>query len=179
VDVAYWALDLKAPRTISATGRRLSPENATETPESLQAVLEFPEVHMEFRLHPKTPPPYQHMGSIGCVFQGTEATLVTNYQKHEIYVKGKKVEDFPRPGRNIPDSPGHVREFLNAIKTRDLQTTCNIAYGHQLSKAGLLANIAFLTGSSVSWDDSSETAIDNPEAERMLARPYRSPWTLT
>jgi len=51
------------------------------------------------------------MGSIGCVFEGTDATLVTNYNKHEVYVAGKLVDD-PRPAETIPDSAGQVRVTL-------------------------------------------------------------------
>ena len=118
------------------------------------------------------------MGQIGCVFQGTEATLVTNYETHEIYVEGEKVDDFPRPEPSIPDSPGHLREFIDAIKTRDLETTCNIAYGHRVTKNGHIANIAFRTGDKIFWDDYSEKAIDNANANQLLGRVFRKPWSL-
>ena len=35
-----------------------------------------------------------------------------------------------------------IREFLDSIKSRQ-RTTCDIEYGHRLSKGGLLANIAY------------------------------------
>jgi hypothetical protein len=118
------------------------------------------------------------MGSIGCVFEGTEATLVTNYSKHEVWVKGKLVEDFPRPEPSIPDSPGHLREFLDAIKSRNLETTCNVRYGHRLTKLGLLANIAHRTGRRLQWDDARERIVDDREANRYLKRDFRKPYKL-
>lgn len=116
------------------------------------------------------------MGHIGCVFEGTEATLVTSYDRHEVYVDGKKEEELPEPTMHIPDSPGHLREFLDAIRSRNLDTTCNVAYGHRLTKSGLLANIALRSGGSVQWDDERETIAGNAEAQRLLRESSRHPW---
>jgi predicted dehydrogenase len=169
-DVAFWALDLKAPETISAIGGRYHLADGTETPDSLEAQLSFPGLNYVFRLHPRPLPGFEHMGQIGCVFEGTDATLVTAYGRHEVYVAGEKVEEMPEPVFRIPDSPGHIREFLDAVKTRNLDTTCNVRYGHQLTKPGLLANIALRTGTTVRWDDERETIVGNAEAQAMLER---------
>lgn len=177
-DVAFWALDLEAPLNVTATGGRRYLRDLTETPDSVEAVVEFPDLTMLYTLHPDPLPGFDHMGSIGCIFQGTEATLVTNYQGHEIYVKGKKVEDFPRPDKSIPDSPGHLREFLNAIKTRDLQTTCNIEYGLRITLPGLLSNIAFRTGQRLEWDKAKGRISAPFEANAFLGREYRKPWSM-
>jgi len=112
------------------------------------------------------------------VFEGSEASLVTNYETNEIWVKGKKVPDFPRPSPTIADSPGHMREFLNAVKSRNLETTCNFRYGHNLSKCGLLANIAYRTGRRLTWDDAHERIVGDKEANKYLTRRFRGPWKL-
>lgn len=177
-DVAFWALDLEAPRSISATGGRFFMDDATETPDTLEVTLEFPGLNFLFSYHPKILPALDHMGHIGCVFQGTEAALVTNYDTHEILVDGKPAPDFPRPEPGIPDSPGHIREFLDAIKSRDVETTCNLRYGHQLTKPGLLANIAYRTGEKIYWDDEREEILGHGSGTPLLTRVFRRPWTL-
>lgn len=177
-DVAYWALDLKAPESISATGGRVGIEDGTETPNVVEAKLSFPGLEYVFRLHPDPMPGFEHMGHIGCVFEGTDATLVTSYDRHEVYVDGSKVENMPKPALHIPDSPGHLREFLDGIKTRNLDTTCNVRYGHQLTKSGLLANIALRSGSALRWDDEREAIVGAPEAQRLLLDSNRHPWIL-
>ena len=118
------------------------------------------------------------MWEIGCLFEGSEASLVTNYEKHEVWVRGKLANDFPRPDPSIPDSPGHIREFLDAIKTRNLETSCNVRYGHRVTKLGLLGNIAFRSGTRIHWDDARERIIDNKSAGRYLSRRFRKPWKL-
>jgi len=177
-DVAYWALDLKAPRAVSAAGGRWLAEDNAETPDVFEAVFEYPgPVLLTWTQHPRGRPGFEHMGSC-VVFEGTEATLVTNYSKHEVWVKGKPAPDFPRPEPSIPDSPGHIREFLDAIKARNTETTCNFEYSHRLNKGALLANLAFRLGARLEWDDERERVTNHREANSRLTRRYRKPWKL-
>jgi predicted dehydrogenase len=178
VDVAMWALDLPAPKSVVAVGGRLHLTDATETPDTLDALLEYPDLMFTHSLRSAPLPGFDHMGSIGCVFEGTEATLVTNYGTHEVWVKGKKVEDVQRPPQTIPDSPGHIREFVDAIRSRTLETSCNLRYGHRLTKLGLLANIAYRTGRRIQWDDQRERIVGDATASRLLSRRFRKPYTL-
>jgi hypothetical protein len=39
-----------------------------------------------------------------------------------------------------------------------------------------LANISLRTGRKVFWDADKEKIIGDPDASRMLVRPYRQPW---
>jgi predicted dehydrogenase len=176
-DVVYWALDLTAPVTVSASGKRWNLTDNSETPNMLEVLYQYPNQTLLWTIHPKGLPGFEHMGSIGAVFQGTKATLVTNYSKFEIYVDGKKQTDFPTPEKSIPDSPGHLREFLNSIKSRE-KCTCDVAYAHKLNKGGLLGNIAYRTGDTLTWDDEKEKIQRNPKANKLVTRQYRKPWRL-
>jgi predicted dehydrogenase len=178
VDVAVWALDLKGPRSVSAVGGRLFLTDETEAPDTIEAVLDYPGLVFLFSFRPTPLPGFDHMGQIGCVFEGTEGSLVTNYERHEVWVGGKRADDFPRPAPTIPDSPGHLREFLDAVKTRNLETTCNVRYGHRVTKLGLVANIAYRTGRRIYWDDARERIVGDSEAARYLTRRFRKPWKL-
>jgi len=175
-DVAYWALDLQAPKTVSAAGGRWLADDNAETPDVLEVLYEYPGLILTWTLHPKGRPGYDHMGSC-VIFEGTNATLVTNYNRHEVWVKGKKDENFPRPPQSIPDSPGHIREFLDSIKSR-AATTCNVEYGHRLNKGGLLGNIAFRTGDRITWDDTRERVTNSSSGQKLVTRRYRKPWKL-
>lgn len=175
-DVVYWALDLQAPKTVSAAGGRWLAQDNAETPDVLEVLYEYPGLVLTWTLHPKGRPGYDHMGS-SVIFEGTDATLVANYSRHEVWVKGRKDENFPKPPQSIPDSPGHIREFLDAIKSR-ATTTCNVEYGHRLTKGGLLGNIAFRSGQRIAWDDAKERITNSSAADKMVTRRYRKPWKL-
>ena len=174
-DVVYWALDLKAPKSVSAVGGRYLDDNA-ETPNIMEAVYEYPGLVLSWNLHPNAQPGFEGE-TIGAIFQGSKATLFTGYQKHELYIKGKPVREFERPAPSIPDSPGHIREFLDAIRTRQ-QTTCNMDYAWRLTKGGLLGNIAYRTGRRIYWDDARETITGDGKAQALANRRYRKPWRL-
>lgn len=175
-DVAYWALDLQAPKNVSAAGGRWIDDDNAETPDTLEVLYEYPGLVLTWTLHPKGRPGYDHMGS-NVIFEGTDATLVTNYTRHELWVNGKQEENFNRPEPSIPDSPGHIREFLDAIKSRQ-RTTCDIDYGFKLTKGGLLGNVAFRSGERIYWDDRDEKVTGTSKANHLLTRHYRKPWKL-
>jgi predicted dehydrogenase len=177
-DVVSWALDLGAPQAVTSVGGRFFTNDETETPDTVEAVLEYPNLLVVFSLRPTPLPGFEHLGQIGCLFQGTDAWLATNYTEHEVWVKGQKVEDFPRPAPTIPDSPGHVREWLDAVKTRNLDTTCNVRYGHRITKPGLVANISYRTGRRIRWDDRAERVIGDNDANRYLSRRFRKDYRL-
>lgn len=177
-DVATWALDLKAPSAITSVGGRFFTTDATETPDTVEAVIEYPNLLVMFSLRPTPLPGFEHLGSIGCVFQGTDAWLATNYTQNEVWVQGKKIDDFPRPDPTIPDSPGHLREWLDAIKSRNLDTTCNVRYGHRVTKPGLLANVSYRTGRRLQWNDETERVINDNNANRYLSRRFRNRYKL-
>lgn len=177
-DVVYWALDLKAPTSVSAAGvRRVTGEDSGETPNFLDVLYEFPnEPNMSWHILPRGIPGFDTFDR-GCVFQCAEATVFVRYESYEVYVKGRRVPDFQPPAQTIPDSPGHIREFLNSIKSREL-TTCNVEYAHRLTKGGLLGNLAFRTGRRLYWDDDRERIVGDPKAQQLVTRQYRKPWKL-
>lgn len=175
-DVVYWALDLKAPKSVSGAGGRFVDDNA-ETPNVMELVYEYPGVVLSWNVHPHAQPGFEQQ-HIGAVFQGSRATLFTNYQQHELYIGGKRVTDFKRPEPSIPDSPGHIREFLDSIRSRK-RTTCDVEYAWRLTKGGLLGNIAYRTGRRIYWDDARERITGDSKAESLGHRRYRKPWRLS
>ncbi|MEO8370349.1 MAG: Gfo/Idh/MocA family oxidoreductase [Candidatus Solibacter sp.] len=175
-DVVHWALDLKAPKTVSAAGGRWGVDDGGETPDTMEVVCEYPNLLLTWTLQPQGRPGFDAMGS-SVIFEGSAATLVTNYNRYEVYIKGKKEEAFKPPAASIPDSPGHIREFLNAIKSRE-RTTCDIEYGFRVTKGGLLANIAYRTGERLAWDDTHERFTGKTSANQYVTRRYRKPWKL-
>jgi len=175
-DVVHWALDLKAPKSVSAAGGRWGVDDGGETPDTMEVVCEYPNLLLTWTLQPQGRPGFDSMGS-SVIFEGSAATLVTNYNRYEVYIKGKKEEAFKPPAPSIPDSPGHIREFLNAIKSRE-RTSCDIEYGFRVTKGGLLANIAYRTGERLTWDDTHERFTGKTSANQYVTRRYRKPWKL-
>jgi predicted dehydrogenase len=178
VDLVHWAMDVEAPRTISALGGRYALADNAEVPDTLDVAYEYQKGDHKFLMVWSQTDANAHgleNQGLGIMFQGTDATLVSDYKTYRIVAeKGRKIEE---PPKSLPRSVGHHREWLNAIKSR-AQCSCNFAYGHRLASVGNLGNISLWTGERLTWDADSERIINHPDANQYLTKEYRKPWTL-
>jgi hypothetical protein len=72
---------------------------------------------------------------------------------------------------------GEHRNFLDCVKSRrDPYFPADI--GHRVATVCHLANIAIKLGRKLTWDPQQEQFPGDAEANALLFRPMRSPWTL-
>jgi predicted dehydrogenase len=72
---------------------------------------------------------------------------------------------------------GHHRDFLNCVRTR-ARTIASPEVAHRSTTTCHVANICLRLGRKLQWDPATERFVNDPEADRMLARAMRSPWRL-
>jgi len=72
---------------------------------------------------------------------------------------------------------GHHRNFLECVKTR-AQTIAPAEVAHRSTTTCHVANICLRLGRKVRWNPQTERFVNDPEADRMLARTMRGPWHL-
>ena len=72
---------------------------------------------------------------------------------------------------------GHHRNFLDCVKTRR-KTVCPIESSVRTDTLCHLTDIAIRLKRKLFWNPETEQFINDPEANRMLTRPMRSPWRL-
>ena len=75
------------------------------------------------------------------------------------------------------ESPGHVRNFLDCVKSRQ-PTVAPVETGHHSAIPGHLGLISMLTGRKIKWDVAKEEIIGDADASKLLTREYRAPWKL-
>ena len=182
-DLPFWALKLKAPTSIEASGPKPHLEIA---PASMQATYEFPArgempaVKMVW-YQGANKPPHLIEGKIpawnsGVLFVGDKGMLLSDYSKHALLPE-KEFVDFKKPEPFIPKSIGHYAEWLQACKTGS-PTTCNFEYSGWLTESNHLGNVAFRVGKKLIWDADKIKATNCPEADPMIKREYRKGWDL-
>ena len=71
----------------------------------------------------------------------------------------------------------HVRNFLECLDTRK-RPRSDVEVGHNSMIACHLANIAFRVGRRVQWDAAGERIVNDADAQKLVLKPYRAPWTL-
>ena len=184
LDLAFWALKLRYPTTIEASG---SPVHAESTPERLHVRYEFaareemPPVTVTWTHGPEGPPIYAELPAREArwawgVFVGDEGMLLANYPQHAL-LPAEKFAGFQPPEPTISESIGHHEEWIRASKTGS-PTTCNFDYSGAVTEALLLGNVAYRIGRKLEWDPVHLTFPNCSEAEAYLQREYREGWTL-
>jgi hypothetical protein len=112
---------------------------------------------------------------LGIYFHALRGTLYANYGSHEIVPEGNLLEDATAPEKSIASSPGHEREWLDCIRSRE-QPSCNVNYHYRVDLALTLANLAYRLGRSVRFDPTTERILDDQEAIAFARPQYRDPW---
>jgi predicted dehydrogenase len=181
-DLPFWALKLKAPLTIEASGGPAHPEIA---PATMSATYEYgargdmPPVTLTFHQGEMKPKIWTDGGipkwPNGCLFIGDKGMVLSDYSKH-ILLPEADFAGFVRPPQTIEKSLGQHAEWINACKNGG-PTTCNFEYSGWLTEANHLGNVAFRAGKKLQWDAARMRATNAPEADKFLKREYRKGWT--
>ena len=146
VDLPFWALALPCPTAVYAAGGRVASDSIADVPDTMEVIWEFPEQRMtwsmmqanSFHFGIGKEGPGRHLG---IVFHGTNGTLVANYGLCEVYdADGKRLPDRDYP-TSVPPSPGHEREFLDSVKSRQ-ECSCSFARHLPLHTALGLAHLS-------------------------------------
>ena len=67
--------------------------------------------------------------------------------------------------------------FLENVR-RHKKPFADVEVGHHSTNPGHLMNISWQVGRRVRWDGDKDQIPDDPEANALVTKPYREPWTL-
>ena len=100
-----------------------------------------------------------------------------------IYPESRDGKEVPRERSSDPPirehlvMKKHIRNFIGCIVSRRAPE-CDIAVGHRAAAPGHLMNIAWRVGRTVRWDATTEGVLGDVEAQALVTKRYRLPWTL-
>ena len=188
IDIANWAMGIKAPGSAVSVGGKFGyPNDAMETPDTQQILWNFPEFSMiwEHALGIGRGP---EIRPHGVLFHGNDAALVVDRDGWEVYsetdavkagMRSFKTAGVPRQGSGNQDYHLlHVQNFIDCMRSRK-RPNSDVEIGHNSMVACHLGNIALRLGRQVKWDVEKEQMINDPEAQSHVSREYRDPWKLT
>ncbi len=192
IDQPFWALNLGAPKTIQASS---TPFNKDSYP--LAEIITY-----EFGARGEMPPcrliwydgglvPARPMGldsgrmmgddGGGCLFVGSKGSLLCGtYGENPRLLPEKLMQDYKRPAKTIPRSPGIHQEWIAAIKAGKKSTT-DFSYSGPLTEMMLLGNVAIRVQEQkivLEWDPVKMQFPNYPEANQYLHFEYRKGWSL-
>ena len=195
MDLPFWALGLKYPEAVEpVSGPAVNPDS---TPPWLIMRYHFPAekiTHLssgQSRARSRVTLTWYHGGKRpehlvsdelyakwkgGVLFVGDKGMLLADYSRH-VLLPEEKFADFSRPPEFIPNSIGHHKEWVNAIKTGG-PTTCPFSYSGPLTETALLGNLAYRVGQRIEWDGKRLRAKNCPAAAELIQHHYRKGWKL-
>jgi predicted dehydrogenase len=191
-DMVRWMMDLGWPRRISSSGGILvdkaSRANISDTQ---NATFDFGDVQVVWthRSWGSSPDPKYPWGA---TFYGDKGTLKASVMGYDYAPQGRgeaihkevkyELEEYPEDKTEkdlekhvAPAIRGHMKDLLANIARRG-KPVADIEEGYISSASSILANISLQLGRSLEWDPAKGEVKNDPEANRLLRRPYRAPW---
>ena len=194
LDMVRWMLDLGMPNRIASAGGivvdKNSKANITDTQTATFAFGDLPVVWTH-RTYGHPPDPQYPWGA---TIYGDKGTLKAGVMSYDFTPFAKdqqpihedvvyELEQFPEDKtekdleRHVaPAIRTHMKDFLGCIESRQ-RPVADIEQGYISAASCILANVSQRLGRSLTWDHAKGVVVGDAEANRLLRRPYRSPWT--
>jgi predicted dehydrogenase len=180
-DLPIWALGLDYPTEVSASGGSYIIKDDSGVYDNHEVIWKYPNLTMTWMLSLTNSYGFDFLRGqesrrrLGIYFHGTNGTLLTDYDSHQILPEGDRMKDMETPPKSIDSSPGHELEWIECIKSRK-QPTCNPGYHIKVDAPIALSVLAMKLGRSIKFDPDTESIVGDPEAAKLAIPEYRAPW---
>lgn len=118
-----------------------------------------------------------HGGLSGCTFEGTEGTIHVDRGVIKSDPESILQEPIGADDVRVYHSTGHFSDWLDCMRTRK-RPICDVEIGHRSASICQLANIGYELGRPLKWDPQAERFVGDDQANLLLNRALRAPWTL-
>jgi predicted dehydrogenase len=193
LDMVRWMMDLGMPTRISSSGGILVDKaSKANISDSQIATFDFPNLQVVWthRTYGAAPDPKYPWGA---TFYGDKGTLKASVNGYDFIPTAKgqapvqeevtmELDQFPedRTEKDLerhvaPAIRAHMKDFLQAIESRRTPVA-DIEQGYISATSCILANLSMQLGRSLEWDHANGVVARDPEANKLLQRPYRGPW---
>ena len=181
IDLPIWALDLGFPLRTSSTGGRYFLKDDGDAYDNHEVLWQYPHLTLTWMSSLTNSYGFDFEGDtqpkrrLGIYFHGANGTVVADYGTLKVVAEGDKMKDCQPPPESIPPSPGHEREWLDCIKSRQ-QPSCNVFYHVRVDVPLALSLLSLKLGRAIQFDPVAERIVGDSEAARLAVPKYRSPW---
>jgi predicted dehydrogenase len=182
IDIAFWAIGLRAPTMIES--KILSPliPGGYTTPAEYEVKFTYPSGVI---LNVRTTADDSPFGGVinpqgqrnGIRFVGSDGWIWVNRDKIEATERQLLSAPLPEGSEHLYFSNDHKGNFFECIRTRK-DPICDVEIGHRSASVCHLGSISLRTGKALVWDAEKEifTGENAAEANRYLVREMRKPY---
>ena len=158
---------LDAPVSFKAAGVRFHERGIFDTAHTYQVTAAY-EDGLEIRMV---------TGAKGMRWVGTEGWIDLEDGAGVVAAQPASVLEGRKVALAYWEMAPHHRNFLDCVKSR-ARPVADAEVAHRSATICHAANICMRLGRPLRWDRRKERFVDDPEADRMLSRAMRAPWTL-
>ncbi len=200
IDIAQWVMDVKGPTAVSSSGGRFALGGAGETPDTQDALFEYPGFTMMYSYREASA---GRRAGLGLEFCGTKGSMVIGRGGFQVFPDAKInpedaipvfqgqpaggpqrssathtetwTQEMKEKGSSDEQFALHARNFVDCVKSRE-RPIADVEGGHRVTTTCHLANLSLRLGRKLRWDPEKEDFPGDAEASARLVRPYRKPW---
>jgi predicted dehydrogenase len=184
VDIARWALDVKYPERVTASGGRYAFKDDWQFPDTMVTSFEYPDKMLTWEGMSANGKEYYGRGR-GTTIHGTTGTLLIDREGWELYDQKNKMTD----SYKVPGNKGTTADLLSRDSMTDLhfENLINgIRVGEKLHSPIQIANVSvtILQLSNIAWWSQRELKLNtenghivgDAEAMKSWDREYEKGW---
>lgn len=171
IDIAQWANDTEDTGPVTVEGKGVFPLNALYNTATDYSIDYTYANGVTMNVSGSNP---------GIRFEGTEGWIGNNGWNAQPQADPPTILDSkigPDEIHVYKEPAGEQRNFLDCVKSRK-PCYAPAETGHRTITIAHIGNIAMLLGRKLTWDPGKERFANDDEANKMLRRPMREPWTL-
>ena len=183
VDLCLWALDVKFPLKVTASGGRYHFKDDWEFYDTIVTSYEYQDKMITWESKSCNNMNYFERGR-GVTIHGTEGTLLLDRNGYEIYNQAnEKIFNYEKLEKDVtmgiagggPMTDMHFQNFINAIRSGE-KLNSPIEEGNISVTMLLLSNIAWKVGRVLNLDPSNGHILKDKKAMKMWGREYEPGW---
>jgi predicted dehydrogenase len=182
LDLPITALDLGYPLMTSASGGRFVVRDDGDAYDHHEVLWQYPNLTLTWMMSLTNSYGFDLQGDpqprtrLGVYFHGANGTLYADHLgASKLVPEGESLKDKQVPPKSIPPSPGHEREWLDCIKSRQ-QPSCSVFHHVKVDVPIVLSVLSLKLGRSIRFDPHTESIVGDADAARRAIPEYRAPW---
>ena len=118
-----------------------------------------------------------HGGPSGCTFEGSNGTIYVDRDRLQSTPKDILEMQLGEKDVKLYLATDHRGNWLECIRDKKTTTICPAEVGHRSASVCQLGNIGYQLRRALKWDPEKEQFIGDDEANKLVARAMREPWT--
>jgi predicted dehydrogenase len=188
MDYALYGMKASTPKSVMALGGKFAyPNDASETPDTLQTVYEFDGFSILWE-HATGIDGGNYRRDHGIAFIGNNGTLVLDRNGWEVVAENEfqgwgqdgipKIEAVKYDTGGVSGLDLHTKNFIDAMKSRNSASlNAPIQVGYDAARVSHMGNVAYKTGNRIYWN-AAKGAFEEEQSNVLSRANYHNGWKL-